>query len=251
MAFRSRVALSLAALLFVSAVAARADQQYSVDGEDVYSIGHPAVTTHITYGGRQRLSVSHDSLGGEQFVADATYTRQDEDGKAIVHARFVQRVGKDGNFEDVADSDPDFLTILNQPFAIELDRTTMNDLRHLRAKVPFEATSPLGGARLRGFLSPVPAGKVEGIAATAVRFSARGPMTGTLPQHPTDSLKGTIQMFGTAYYSMRSALLVELDATLTIQGTLDTNTNAVVPVKIVYHRTIRAEGDGAPETAAR
>ena len=241
MPFRYRVAVLLAALLLASAVSARADERYSVNGADDYAIGSPAATTtHILYDGSQRLTIVSDALGGKQFVAEATYARRDEDGKAVVHARFVQRMSKSGNFEDVADSDPDFLTILNQPFAIQLDATTMHDLSQLHKMVPFEATSPLGGARLRGFLSPVPAGKIEGVAATGVRFSARGPMSGTLPQHPTDNLRGTIEMFGTAYYSVRDALLVALDATLTITGTLDDAGHAMIPVKITYHRAIRA-----------
>ncbi len=251
MQFRSRVAVLTAALILASAAAALADQNYRVTGEDVYSIGPAATTTHITYDGTQRLAVQRASHGARRFEADVTYTRIDDNGKATVHARFVQRMSKDGNFEDVTDSDPDFLTILNQPFAIQLDPTTMSDLAHLHKVVPFEATSPLGGAHLRGFLRPVPAGKIEGIAATGVRFSAEGPMMGTLPQHPDDSLNGTIHMFGTAYYSQKGALLVALDATLTIQGKLSASATTSVPVKIIYHRTIRAEGRAAKTAATR
>lgn len=246
---RSRVAVLLAVVLLTTVAIARADQSYDVSGEDVYTLGPSVPATHIAYDGTQHLTVQKDD-GGTRFVAEATYTRRDEDGKAVVHARFVQRMSKSGNFDDLVDSDPDFLTILNQPFAIQLDATTMRDLDHLHKKVPFEATSPLGGARLRGTLQPVPAGKVRGVPATGVRFSAEGPMTGSLPQHPTDNLHGTIQMFGTAYYSLKGALLVALDATLTIQGSLSAENNTAIPVKIVYHRTIRA-GDGSVEQAKR
>lgn len=230
-----------AALLLVTAGSVRADQRYAVSGEDVYRIGASQPSTDIAYSGFQRLSIQQGAKA-TRFVAVAKYTRSDQDGRAIVRARFVQRLLRDGTFEDVVDADPDFLTILNQPFAIELDPRTMADLHHLHANVPFEATSPLGGAHLRGYLRPMPQGKVHGIESTGVGFSAQGPMVGSLPDHPTDTLHGTIEMAGTAYYSLKGALLVALDATLTIEGKLLTDGNAGVPVKIVYHRVIRAVG---------
>lgn len=241
MGSHARAAAFLAILFAVAATCARADQTYAVAGEDVYRIGTALPQTRIAYSGSQHLSVVRDK-NGSRFVAEVTYTRSDETGKATVHGRFVQLMQPDGSFDDRVDEDPDFLTILNQPFAVQLDATTMRDLQRLRGSVPFEATSPLGGSRLRGFLRHAAAAKVQHVLATGVRFSARGPMTGTLPQHPEDSLKGTIQMDGTAYYSEQNAMLVALDATLTIEGKL-ANKDTAVPVKIVYHRTIRA-GDG-------
>jgi hypothetical protein len=241
MAPRARAAVYLAILLAATLACAQADETYGVTGEDVYRIGTTVPQTKIDYTGTQHLSVARDN-NGARFVAEATYTRTDDSGKATVHARFVQQMSKDGSFEDRVDEDPDFLTILNQPFAIQLDPTTMHDLQRLRGSVPFEATSPLGGARLHGYLRPAGKGRIQSVRSTGVRFSAQGPMTGTLPQHPEDSLNGTIRMDGTAYYSERDSLLVALDATLTIDGKL-LNDNTAVPVRIVYHRTIRA-GDG-------
>lgn len=239
---RIRAAVLLAALLLATGAFARADQTYAVQGEDIYTIGTSLPPAHIVYSGTQRLSISPNAAG-RRYVANATYTRHDDSGKATVHAHFVQQMTRDGDFEDRVDGDPDFLTILNQPFAIQLDSTTMRDLSHLRGSVPFEATSPLGGARLKGYLRHAASGKVQGILATGVHFTAVGPMTGSLPDHPNDSLTGTIRMDGTAYYSVHGALLVALDATLTIDGKLAANNDTAVPVKIVYHRTIRA-GDG-------
>ena len=57
----------------------------------------------------------------------------------------MQVLRADGTFEDRVDNDPDFLTILNQPFAVQLDGATLRDLRALHGRVPFSATSPLGG----------------------------------------------------------------------------------------------------------
>jgi len=239
MGSRVRTAAILAAFLAAATAFARADQTYSVSGEDVYRIGTALPQTRIGYFGSQHLSVAKDDAG-QRFVAEATYTRADDSGRATVHARFVQQMAKDGSFDDRVDEDPDFLTILNQPFAIRLDPRTMGDLRKLRGSVPFEATSPLGGARLHGFLRPAGTAKVLAMPATGVRFSAAGPMSGTLPQHPEDSLRGTIHMDGTAYYSQDEALLVALDATLTIEGKLGSEGTAV-PVRIIYHRTIRAQ----------
>jgi hypothetical protein len=246
---RLRAAAILAVLLAAAIASARADETYSVTGQDVYRIGETLPQTHIVYSGTQHLSVVRDR-NGARFVAEATYTRVDETGKATVHARFVQLMARDGSFDDRVDEDPDFLTILNQPFAVELDPTTMHGLQKLHGSVPFEATSPLGGARLHGFLRPAAAAKVQGELATGVRFSAAGPMTGTLPGHPDDSLNGTIRMDGTAYYSQHGAMLVALDATLTIQGKL-ANESTAIPVKIVYHRTIRADGGGASWNEAK
>lgn len=238
---RIRSAAFLAVLLAVTLAWARADETYGVTGEDIYRIGSSVPQTKIAYTGTQHLSVARDT-NGARFVAEATYTRTDDSGKATVHARFVQQMARDGSFEDRVDEDPDFLTILNQPFAIELDATTMHDLQRLAGSVPFEATSPLGGARLHGYLRPAGKGRIQNVLSTGVRFRAQGPMTGSLPQHPEDTLNGTIRMDGTAYYSQRDSILVALDATLTIEGKL-INDNTAVPVRIVYHRTIRA-GEG-------
>lgn len=223
---------SLASLLAVITLV------YQMTGTDSYRVGTDAAQTHINYSGTQTLTSRPDGAA-QRFVAEATYSRTDEVGKASVHARFVQEMTADGSFEDRTDDDPDFLTILNQPFAIQLDATTMRDLHKLRGSVPFEATSPLGGARLHGFLRPAAAGEVHGISATGVRFTAEGPMTGALPDHPQALLDGVIHMDGTAYYAMRSAILVALDATLTIDGKLRDKDTAL-PVRIVYHRIIRA-----------
>ncbi len=242
MGARARAVAVLAVLLAVAPACARADETYAVAGQDVYRIGDAVPETKIAYTGTQHLSVARDG-NGARFVAEATYTRTDDSGKSTVHARFVQQMNRDGSFQDRVDDDPDFLTILNQPFAIQLDPTTMHDLQRLHGSVPFEATSPLGGARLHGFLRPAGKGRIRNVPSTGVRFTAQGPMTGSLPQHPEDRLNGSIRMDGTAYYSQRDSMLVALDATLTIEGKL-ANDGTAVPVRIVYHRTIRA-GQGS------
>jgi len=52
-------------------------------------------------------------------------------------------------------------------------------------------------------------------------------------------------MNGTAYYAEHAALLLALNATLTIEGTLR-DKGADIPVRIIYHRVIKA-GPNPPQ----
>jgi hypothetical protein len=237
-------ALLVAALILMAATSAAQNQQkYDVSGNDSYRIGTSMPMTTIAYTGGQRLTVEQSGKD-RRYTAEASYTRSDDSGKATVHARFVQELTGGGEFQDKTDEDPDFLTILNQPFAVQLDPTTMRDLGSMRREIPFEAQSPLGGAMLHGFLRPRPAGKINGRPVIGVHFEAEGPMTGPLPQRPGAKISGKVRMDGAAYYAAQSALLLALDATLTIDGSLVNNRDSV-PVRIVYRRTIRAD-DSAP-----
>ncbi|MEO9171129.1 MAG: hypothetical protein ABI278_08115 [Candidatus Aquilonibacter sp.] len=228
----------LAAFALIAASSGTSEQKYDVSGNDSFRIGTMMPTTSIAYIGTQRLTIDRNGPA-RRYTAEATYRRSDDSGKAVVHARFVQELNRAGDFEDRSDGDPDFLTILNQPFAIQLDPTTMHDLRTMHGSIPFQAQSPFGGATLRGFLRPERAGRVSGQDVVGVRFEARGPMSGPMPQHPEASIAGTIIMDGTAYYATHSALLLALNATLSISGSLIDRSDEV-PVKIVYKRSIRA-----------
>lgn len=156
----------------------------------------------------------------------------------------------DGSFEDRVDDDPDFLTILNQPFAVRLDAATLRDLRGLRGRVPFSATSPLGAqAVLKGFLRPAPGGPIAGRQTVAVRFEADGAMSGPLPGYAETLIAGTMRMQGTAYYAADSAMLLALDVALTLDARLAQGRPAVaVPVRILYRRVIRAVAKTPPRT---
>ncbi len=148
----------------------------------------------------------------------------------------------DGTFEDRLDDDPDFLTILNQPFAVRLDAATLRDVRALRGRVPFSATSPLGAeAVLHGFLRPVAGGPIDGRPTVGVRFEAESAMTGPLPGYSETLVSGTMRMDGTAYYALDEATLLALNITLTLDARLAQSRSSVsVPVRIVYRRSIRA-----------
>lgn len=232
-------------------MAAFADQQYDVQGEDVYQIGSSsAPASRVAYSGAQHLSVARD---GERTRYDvhATYTRETGGTRQTTDAHFVQELLPDGTFEDAVDDDPDFLTVLNQPFAIHLDPTTLHDLRTLRARVPFNATSPLGGdSVLRGFLRPATGGKVDGHRTVAVGFEADGTMTAPLPAHATAAMAGKMRMEGTAYYSLDDAMLLALDVRLTILAKLRNGSNTE-PVRVVYRRFIRASAASSPAKTPR
>lgn len=124
---------------------------------------------------------------------------------------------------------------------MRLDTATLRDVRALRGRIPFSATSPLGGtALLRGFLRPGVNGAILGRPTVAVRFQAEGPMNGTLPGHADSTVIGTMRMDGTAYYALNDAMLLGLNVTMTIQARLrERQPPLSVPVRIIYRRWIR------------
>jgi hypothetical protein len=228
----------LAAVLAV-ALPARADQRYVLSGSDRYQIGSSDLQTNISYSGTQQLTI-HREGKQTQFRADAKYVRVDESGSVPGHAAFVQILTPKGELQDRTDGDPDYLTVLNQPFAIELDAQTLRDLLRLQGEVPFEFPAPVMGGTLRGYLRRGANERVASQAALAVNFDATGPMSGPLPDRAAMTMRGTMRMHGTAYYATQGdPLLLALHETLTISGTLQ-NGSHNSPVTIIYERTIKA-----------
>ncbi|MBV9333213.1 MAG: hypothetical protein JO146_04335 [Candidatus Eremiobacteraeota bacterium] len=229
--------------------AAHTDLQYEASGEDTYRIESAQTFSRVSYAGTERLSIARQGPAW-RFEARATYTRNGPDGRSQSDAVFVQLLQPNGTFEDRVDDDPDFLTILNQPFAVRLDDATLHDLRELHGHVPFAATSPLGAqAVLHGFLRPAPGGPVAGRQTIAVRFEAAGGMTGPLPGYSETLVAGTMRMQGTAYYAADTAMLLALNVSLTLDARLAQGRPAVsVPVRIVYRRVIRAVAKTPPRT---
>jgi hypothetical protein len=199
------------------------------------------VVSRVSYAGSERLSIRPDGRG-LRFEAQARYARTAPSGKSAAEALFVQTLEPNGSFEDRVDDDPEFLTILNQPFAVRLDAATLRDVRALRRRIPFSATSPLGGTDLlRGFLRPGANGAIQGRPTVAVRFEAEGPMNGTLPGRADSTITGSMRMDGTAYYALDDAVLLGLNVTMTIQARLHERQPPLsVPVRIIYRRSIRA-----------
>lgn len=219
----------------------RADLQYQTAGEDVYRGESTSTVSRVAYSGTERLSIRRidHSL---RFEARAVYTRTAPEGKSSAKATFVQILRPDGSFEDSVDDDPDFLTILNQPFAVRLDSATLQDVRQLRGPVPFAASSPLDGhTLLHGFLRPAANGPIEGRPAAAVRFEAQGPMDGALPDHADGAVSGKMRMDGTAYYALDGGMLLAINVTLTIEAHLhEHGSSAPLPIRVVYRRWMRA-----------
>jgi hypothetical protein len=228
-----------ASLFFVAFGSASADQSYVVAGADTFAVGGSGVKSDISYQGHETLSVERH---GTTTIYHATvrYTRVDQGAASRATAHFVASLTPAGEERDLDDADPDYLTVLNQPFAVQLDLATLHDLSRLRAEVPFAFPSPITGSSLNGRLRRIGAGPVSGMPALGVSFEADGPMRGPLPDRPRLSMSGRIRMQGSAYYRTDDALLVLLDATLTITGRL-ANPEQSDPVTIVYRRRIRAE----------
>lgn len=226
-----------------------ADQSYVVSGNDRYQIGQTDLQTSIVYSGIQRLTITSEG-SHKRFTAQATYTRSDSAGRVPASASFVQEMTPAGELKDRMDLDPDYLTVLNQPFAVELDAATLHDLLHLHGRVPFVFPAPMTGGTLRGYLERGQTGRIAQRPVLAVDFDATGPMAGPLPDHAQMSISGTMRMRGTAYYALRGeSLLLALRETLSISGTLhDRSQNS--PVKIEYERSIRADASPAAETTA-
>lgn len=230
----------IASFAFVAlAGPAFADQRYVLSGFDRYRVGASELNTNITYSGRETLSVARSGRT-KRYVARVAYVRSDEVGKSSGQAWFVATLLPSGEQRDESSGDPNYLTVLNQPFAVQLDAQTLRDLQHLRGGLPFDFPSPLTGGTLRGALKRGVFAKVAGRRALGVRFEAKGPMRGPLPDHPAMTLVGVMAMQGTAYYELDSALLLALDATLTVSGKLD-NDKKATPVSIVYKRSIVAQ----------
>ncbi len=229
------------AALLAAVRPAYADVHYQTTGEDVYRVESTGSVSRVSYNGTQVLSVTREGKN-VRFRAHARYVRDAPGSRSAGEALFVQVLLPDGSFEDHTNDDPDFLTILNQPFAVQLDAATLRELRALRGRVPFDASSPLGpDAVLHGFLRPGVSGPVNGRPTVAVRFEAQGPMMGALPGHADTALTGSMRMDGTAYYALDGALLLALDATLTIDARLQAKPpQGTVPVRITYRRWIRA-----------
>ena len=246
MIFRRAVVAGMFALLaaVASAEAARADQAYAVEGHDTFRDGNRDVRSETVYHGVQRLTVTHTGRA-TTYSAIVEYDRTGEGGRQHQRASFTSTLLPSGEQRDGPGSDPDYLTVLNQPFAVQLDAPTMRDLGHVRRPVPFDFPSPMTGATLRGTLRRVPDAMVGATRAMGIAFEAKGPLHGALPDRPAMQLAGTITMKGTAYYAYGSALLLALDATLAIEGALD-DTEHRSPVSIVYSRSIHtSEGKQA------
>ncbi|MBV9440026.1 MAG: hypothetical protein JOZ24_08565 [Candidatus Eremiobacteraeota bacterium] len=224
-------------VLVTTVTAARADDAYTVRGRDLFRIGNGEVHSETVYRGTEHLSIARGAAG-TTYVARVVYDKDGDGGKQHSRASFTSTLLPSGEMRDGPANDPDYLTVLNQPFAVQLDAATMRDLLRVKRPVPFDFPSPMTGAPLRGTLRRLPDARVGAATAMGIAFTAGGPLHGALPDRPSMALTGTIKMTGTAYYAYDTARLVALDATFTIDGNLD-DTPQRPPVSILYARSIR------------
>ena len=250
--FPARSTASMLALVVQVLLASPAyadDHSYRVTGKDSFQIGAHDLRGEISYDGTQRLSVTRDGKS-TRYVAKVSYTKTDQGATSRYTGSFASTILADGTERDDGDGDPDYLTILNQPFAVQLDIRTLREVAQLDQAAPFSFLSPMTGAQLKGTLRHAGDGLIAGERVIGVGFAAQGRMKGAIPEHPEIALDGTIRMSGTAYYTEKAALLLALDATLTITGNLADRATSD-PVTIVYRRVIRAEETAALRDARR
>ncbi len=234
---RSMKSLTATILVLVSVAVASADETYRVEGHDVFQVGARDLRGDIAYVGNQRLSVAKRG-SATHYVASVDYLRKDQGAVSHAHGSFASTITASGEQRDELNRDPDYLTVLNQPFSVQLDGGTLRDIARLHGRVPFDFPSPITGAPLHGYLEHGVDAVSNGARVVGVAFAADGPLHGRLPDHPGMMLSGTIRMTGTAYYTSTNAMLRSLDATLTITGNVvDAGSNQ--PVRIVYRRTLR------------
>jgi hypothetical protein len=228
------------AAVFAIALPAKADQRYALSGTDRYRIGSSNLQSDISYSGTQQLTIRRNGTQSH-FRAEATFIRSDDSGRVPGRATFEQILTPAGELQDRSNGDPDYLTVLNQPFAIELDAQTLRDLLRLQGRLPFEFPAPVMGGTLHGYLRRGANERVAAQPALAVNFDASGPMAGPLPDRTALTMSGTMRMRGTAYYATEGdPILLALNETLTISGTLKNGSHSS-PVTITYDRTIKAQ----------
>jgi hypothetical protein len=222
----------------MAAVPAEAQTQvYAVDGSDAFSIAGRQVESLITYEGTQELTF-FPAARNTRFHATVRYRKNDGNATSRTRAAFALTMLPTGDVVDEQNADPDYLTILNQPFSVQLDTPTMHDLHRLARAVPFDFPSPMTGAPLHGTLRRLLDGTLGRTRVLGIAFSASGPLEGTLPDRPELAVRGTITMNGTAYYAYTNALLLALDANLMIEGKVGGSAGNET-VRIRYKRSIR------------
>lgn len=238
---RAPLAIALAILAFFAAAraGAAAERAYLVAGKDSFSIGAGDIHSDVTYAGKQTLLLQRRGKL-TRYAAHVTYTRSDGTASTDAKAEYIADVLPTGDMLDSANHDPDYLTVLNQPFAARLDLQTLKDLRQLKGSLPFDFPSPFTGSSLHGHLAHVRSGMVGPRHGIGVSFEAAGPMKGALPDRPGLTLSGAIAMRGDAYYDERDAMLLSLETTVTITGNVS-NRSGNDPVTITYRRSIRRD----------
>lgn len=242
---RRPLSVIAATLIFACSGAERvlADETYKVWGSDRFQTPTGEVHGEIAYAGRQSLSIRRER-SVTIYRSRAEYDRSERGAPAREHAvaTFASAATPDGEVRDLEANDPDFVTVLNQPFNVELDRQTLADLDAVAEAIPFRFPSPLDGTSLEGTLQRE--GRAQsGPGIVGVIFHAAGPMRSRVGDRSLAALDGRIAVDGTARYFKASGLLRDLDAKITISGRL--TSSEATGVIAVYNRSLRREAPSA------
>jgi hypothetical protein len=238
--------IGLGVALWLSAPAL-ADQTYAVEGKDSFTVGARDVRSNVVYTGKETLT-SIRSGDGVRFAATVDYVRADQRNRAKVHSVFISLLKPSGAQIDERASDPDYVSVLNQPFSVALDLPTMRDVARITTAVPFAIPLPIASAPVNGSLRSCGDAYIAGERTLGIVFEAEGPIHGTLNTVGI-ALDGRVRMRGKAYYSYDTAVLRALDVQLTISGKLPDDPDRRL-VTIVYRRSIRAVGPTPLKEAA-
>jgi hypothetical protein len=239
---RTPLGVIAATLIFAfGAESALADETYRVWGSDRFQTPGGELRAKIAYTGRQSLSIRRNR-SVTIYHSRAEYERVDRGASAHAIATFGAEATPNGELRDLETNDPDFVTVLNQPFNVELDRSTLRDLDAVSAPIPFHFPSPLDGTSLEGTLRHEDRTR-SGPSIVGVLFHVAGPLRPRLGERSPEALDGQITVDGTARYLKGNGLLRDLDATITISGRLaPSETNGVIAV---YERYLRREPPGS------
>ncbi len=240
---RSPLSVIAATLLFACSAAeqALADETYRVWGSDRFQTPSGELRAEISYRGRGSLSIRRER-SMTIYHTRAEYERVDQGAHARAIATFGSEATPDGELRDLEANDPDFVTVLNQPFNVELDPRTLRDLDAVAAPIPFHFPSPIDGTSLEGTLQRENRART-GPAIIGVLFHVAGPMRSRAGERSPAPLDGRITVDGSARYFKASGLLRDLDATVTISGRIASGESAGVIA--VYKRSLRRETPSA------
>jgi hypothetical protein len=228
---------------------ASADLLYDLNGSDTLALGRAPISSSISYAGSELLSITHTQRNAKKVVVDANY--RVSDGKSIIpataHAEQILDEANSANAPVV--EDPAYLTLLTQPFTVQIDLETLRQLQAMKSPMPFASVSPLTGSQLTGSLTKGPDSVVAGQAVVMLRFRSDGPLRGTLPNTEATYLSGTVHMEGSACYRESDGLLLSIETLLQIAGHVgDTATGP--PVSVIYRRSIIATGQAQASARA-
>ena len=230
------LAAALAAIQLASpAVAYAAPTTYVVSGSDAYRVG--TSSGHVAFWGRQKLE-TFTRDGARFFRATVSYSRRDASGTHVKRASFLQETAPsfDGEFVDLVNRDPEYVSVLSQPLSIELRPEDVRELQSLRTRTNLEFPSNVDETNLLGHVERLRLPSKKGVLAFS--FFATGTTNGPLPRHHELIVKGSITMSGVAYYEIRSGRLLAIQDGIQLRGRLYAGGKSPAPVAISYIRKI-------------